>query len=328
MKHFSIRIALLIPAIIGLSVWAYALFAGGRWAGGVLVALGAGVAVWMLVALVWRLASLMSMFLKGVLARDTTMRLDFGRRDPMLRDLAQDMNSISTIYHESNRQLETSKLYYDRILKIMTHEMRNYVAPVIALTSDVVEHPGRYGSVDALGEVITLIHSQSRGISRFLDSYYRLTHLPVPALEPVTAAGFVSRLLPLLRGEMEARGMEASVLRFEVMQGMTMTTDVALMTQVMLNLVRNALDAVAGADEPHVAVTFTLSAGHPYITVADNGPGITPSVAENLFQPFFTTKPDGCGVGLAISRQIVRRHGGDLICLPARHTTTFAISLP
>ncbi|MDE6270143.1 MAG: HAMP domain-containing histidine kinase, partial [Muribaculaceae bacterium] len=293
-----------------------------------LVALGAGVAVWMLVALVWRLASLMSMFLKGVLARDTTMQLDFGRRDPMLRDLAEDMNSISTIYRESNRQLETSKLYYDRILKIMTHEMRNYVAPVISLTSDVAEHPGRYASLATLGEVVSLIHSQSLGISRFLDSYYRLTHLPPPELVEVTAAEFVSRLLPLLRGELETRGLEATVLRFDVMQGVTMTVDVALMTQVMLNLVRNALDAVAGVAGPRVAITFTMSAGRPYITVADNGPGIAPEMAENLFQPFFTTKPGGCGVGLAISRQIVRRHGGDLTFLPSRHTTTFALSLP
>ena len=77
-----------------------------------------------------------------------------------------------------------------------------------------------------------------------------------------------------------------------------------------------------------VAVTISMAAGAPFITVTDNGAGIPPEIVDNLFQPFFTTKHGGSGVGLAISRQIVRSHGGDLRLLHSGHTTTFAITLP
>ncbi len=328
MKHFSLRLSVLLIAVITLSVLAFYLFSQGLLPQGILTVILDVVAVIMLIALVVRLSSLITIFLKGLRARDTTLRFDFGKRDSLLRDLADDMNAIAAIYHENNSQLETSKLYYDRILKIMTHEMRNYVAPVISITSDVVSHPDRYSSPESLRDVISLIHSQGDGIRRFLDSYYRLTHLPRLRLESVTAAAFASRLLPLVSADIQARGLPPSVLSFEVPQDMTMTFDVSLMTQVMLNLIRNALDAVTSVSDPSVVVKFTTSDSCPFITVTDNGIGIPQSSLDNLFQPFFTSKQDGCGVGLTLSRQIVRRHYGDLTLLHAARPTTFAISLP
>lgn len=328
MRHFTLRLACVVVLLIASAVLSFAFFSRDMWPQGVLAAIVALVAACMLFAQVRRLASLVAAFMKAILARDTTLRLDFGRSDPMLRDLAHDMNSIAEIYHESNSQLETSKLYYDRILKIMTHEMRNYVAPVISITTHVEEHPESYPSPESLREVLELIHSQSTGIRRFLDSYYRLTHLPPLNLEPVDAAAFASRIMQMLRGEAAARGLAPDVCSFEVPQGMVLSVDVALMTQVMLNLLRNALDAVQGRESPAVAVTLTEAGGAPYITVTDNGAGIPPGVAENLFRPFFTTKPGGSGVGLAISRQIVRSHRGELTLLNTGRTTTFAISLP
>lgn len=84
------------------------------------------------------------------------------------------------------------------------------------------------------------------------------------------------------------------------------------MNQVMLNLLRNALDAIAEKDDGKIEVVATLSDMHPYLTITDNGGGITPEILTNIFQPFFTTKDGGSGIGLCLSRQIVRRHGGDL----------------
>lgn len=329
MKHFSLRLALLIAAVIALSVISFWLYSRGLWPQASIVLIADVVAVIMLVNLVSRLSSLISTFLKSMLAGDSTMRFDYGRNDPLVGDLARDMNSISSIYQENKGQLETSKLYYDRILKIMTHEMRNYVTPVISLTSDVSDHPDRYSSPSALLEVISLIHSQSSGIRRFLDSYYRLTHLPPLSVSQISAADFAKRIIQLLPGELTSRNLDLSVCQFEVPQDMHLSIDISLMTQVFINLIRNALDSVSSVDNPAVTVSISASETHPFITVSDNGPGISPSIAENLFQPFFTTKPDGCGVGLTICRQIVRQHGGDLYLLASNSSvTTFAISLP
>ena len=93
---------------------------------------------------------------------------------------------------------------------------------------------------------------------------------------------------------------------------MMLSIDPALMNQVMLNLLRNALDAVASTPNPRVEVVISVSDTHPYLTVSDNGEGIPEKVMDNLFQPFYTSKPGGSGVGLSICRQIVRRHGGEL----------------
>ena len=328
MRHFTLKLLCATGALVTLSVLSCACFMQGRWPQGALAGIGALVAACLLVAYVRRLASLVATFMKAILAHDTTLRLDFGRRDPMLGDLSRDMNSIAEIYHESRGQLETSKLYYDRIIKIMTHEMRNYVAPVISITTHVEEHPESYRAAESLREVVGLIHSQSTGIRRFLDSYYRLTHLPPLSIETIEAADFAARVMQLVQGEVVSRGLGSGVCVFDVSQGMALNVDVALMTQAMLNLLRNALDAVQGREAPSVAVTISIAAGAPFITVTDNGAGIPPEIVDNLFQPFFTTKHGGSGVGLAISRQIVRSHGGDLRLLHSGHTTTFAITLP
>lgn len=304
------------------------MFSRGLWAQAILSIIAAIIFIALLLSLITRLSSVISDFLKGLLARDTTLRFDIARRDPILRDLSEDMNAVAVIYHQSNSQLETSKLYYDRILKIMTHEMRNYVSPMLSLTSDVKSHPDRYSTIESLHEIIDLINSQSFGIRRFLDSYYRLTHLPPLRVENIQADKFITRLIPLVAGEIKSRNLPEPVCTYEVPQNMTMAVDITLMTQVMLNLIRNSLDAVMTAETPAVSIKVSISEGNPYITVTDNGTGISPKIMDNLFQPFYTTKPSGAGIGLALSRQIIRCHNGDLTLLRSSHPTIFAITLP
>ena len=93
----------------------------------------------------------------------------------------------------------------------------------------------------------------------------------------------------------------------------------------MVNLLRNALDAVADIDNALVIITLSTSDSRPYIIVEDNGCGILPEMHDELFQPFVSTKTDGTGVGLYLSRQIVRQHGGDLRLISAPGKGTRAI---
>lgn len=311
MKRFRLNLVVLLCSIIGLSAIATWLFLSGRVPEGIFAVIAVAISVVGVMVLVRKLVLVMSVFVKSLEMNDTTARFDIGNDDPLLREMSASMSRIVDIYRSGLSQLETRKLYYDRILKIMTHEMRNSITPVISISSDMEKHPEKYEG-ENLTEALGVIRSQSEGVKRFLDSYYRLTHLPQPETEAIDATLFFERVKTLVAVEVKERGLSPDVCRYAVGKGMTLNIDVSLMSQVMVNLVRNALDAVAGVESPSVIVTATLSDRHPYISIEDNGAGISPEIRDMLFQPFVTTKSGGSGVGLSLSRQIVRLHGGDL----------------
>ena len=311
MKRFrlNILICLLLTALFSaLSAW---LFISGKVPQGIFAAAGAVLSVAVLLSMVRKLMLVMNTFVRSLEMDDMTMRFEAGGSDGLLREMADSMNRLMEIYRGNTLQLETSKLYYDRILRIMTHEMRNSITPVIAISNDMEKHPEKYTG-ENLDDAVNVIKGQSEGIKRFLDSYYRLTQLPAPEMSEINVMDFFGKIRRLIAVEMSQRGLDDDVCVYVIGQGMTMNADASLMRQVMVNLIRNALDAVAGVVNPSVKVTATVSDGHPLISVEDNGPGIAPEIRDMLFQPFVTTKKEGSGVGLSLSRQIVRQHGGDL----------------
>lgn len=326
MRKFRLNMAALLAGIVGTAGLATWLFTEGMWAPGCIALIAMISSLAALWSLQSRLIHTMSSFVKALEMHDTTMRVETSG-DAELREMSKAMNTISKLYHANLRELETRKLYYDRILKIMTHEMRNGITPLIAISADMRENPERY-SGERLVEVASLFNTQADGIKHFLDSYYNLTHLPEPQIEEVRAGDYFSGVRKLVRSEVERRGLPPDIISYTLAEDMLLEIDSSLMNQVLLNIIRNALDAVAGLPKGRVEVVLTVSDRHPYLTVADNGSGISPEVMMNLFQPFFTTKKGGSGVGLSLSRQIVRRHGGDLWLMNRHgHGTTVVITL-
>ncbi len=242
--------------------------------------------------------------------------------DALADEIHSSMNRIIALHRDGTNALETRKLYYDRILRIMTHELRNGITPVVALCEDMQRHPDRYTG-DNLAEALSVIADESLAVKRFLDSYYELTHLPAPDRREVDATEFFSQI----RRAFSLRAAESGVtLEFSIARGMRLDIDPDMMKRVMVNLISNSLEAVRGADDPRITVTASMPGDRPFITVTDNGHGIPAAIMDNLFQPFFTTRPDGNGIGLCLSRQIVRLHGGDLT-ITSSQTTVAAISL-
>ncbi len=304
---------LLIGTVIG-TAFATCLLVKGFWAQGCIVAI---FAVGMCIAGIWslltKLITTMSTFVSALEMNETTMRVEAGG-DIELQRMSDSMNRLSSIYHENMKELQTSKLYYDRVLKIMTHEMRNGITPIVALTADMKQKPERYHG-KTLADASHLLHSQSEGIRRFLDSYYTLTHLPEPKFVEIRAGDYFDDLKFLFKAELGQRNLSEDTISYTIPEDMTLTIDNLLMNQVMINLLRNSLDAIA-ADDPDkkakVEVVLSVSETRPYITMKDNGCGMAQDVLNNLFQPFFTTKDNGSGVGLSICRQIIRLHGGEI----------------
>lgn len=283
------------------------------------------------VALVWHLsrkAIRQTMtFAKALEMKDFTLR--FAESDDKeINAMNESMNRIIALYRDGTNALETRKLYYDRILRVMTHELRNSITPICSLAEDMTLHPERYDGQNLM-EALSVISYESNGIKHFLDSYYELTHLPRPEKKHTDAVTFFTKVRQTFLLKAGEAGLPESSISFAIAAGMTIDIDEALMHRVLTNLLTNALDAVKGVAEPAISVTASLPEWHPYITVSDNGCGMTPQTLDNIFQPFFTTKPEGNGIGLCLSRQIVRLHEGDIrVNSTPGHGTTFHITLP
>ena len=309
MRRFRLNVALLIAGMIISTATATWLFISGCWPQGSFMLIAAAICIAVLIHLQSRLIGIMSAFVKSLEMNDTTMRVK-ADGDRELKAMSESMNRISELYHDNMRELQTRKLYYDRVLKIMTHEMRNGMTPIIAISADMQTHPERYQE-KALTEASFLMHSQAEGIRRFLDSYYNLTHLQEPKLEKVSAGDYFQSLKKIYNAELQRRAMPDETVCYTIPEDMVLNIDISLMNQVMMNLLRNALDAIP-PEKGCVNVVLSISDSRPYLTVTDNGSGMTQEAIDSLFTPFYTTKPNGSGVGLAISRQIILKHGGDI----------------
>lgn len=309
MRHFRRNIALLIAGIIigtSLATW---LFVNEWWPQASLILITIIAFIYALWHLQSRLIGIMSAFVNALEMNDTTTRVLLGG-DHELQKMADSMNRISDLNSENMRELQTRKHYYDRVLRIMTHEMRNSITPILALSADMVAKPERYQGGKYI-EASKLLHSQAEGIHRFLESYYKLTHLPDPKLRTLKAGDYFHSLKRLFKAELDNRRLPESIVSYTVPEEMNINIDPSQMNQVMINLLRNALDALP-EDGGKIEIVLTVSDGRPYLTVKDNGSGMNQEALNNLFQPFYTTKPNGSGVGLSICRQIIQKHGGDI----------------
>lgn len=311
MRHFWPSAIACALSMAFASALAALLFRAGLAAPAILALLAGAVAFMMLVGRIRALCRVVAGFAAAIEAGDTTVSFDLGSPSTALGRTAAVMSRLLVSSRRRALELETRKLYYDRILRVLTHEMRNSLTPVISIAADMERRAGEYSKAD-IAEAASVIRGEGEGMRRFLESYYELTHLPEPEPEAIGAREFAENLRRLVEPQLRERGMEAGVVEYVVAKDMEMTVDTALLTRAVVNLVRNALDAVAGAGEPKVTVSIAGVPPETRITVADNGPGLPQAVAASLFQPFVTTKEGGAGIGLCLSRQIARAHGGDL----------------
>lgn len=200
---------------------------------------------------------------------------------------------------------EEERRAWQRLVRVLGHEMNNSLAPIKSLAASLESllrrDPLPADWKDDAGAGLNSIASRADSLSRFLQAYTRLTKLPPPQKQDVDLASLVQRVVDL-----EPR------LKVQVMPGpkTLIRADAAQIEQALINLVHNAVDA-ALETQGNVAIGWREKEGCVEIFVQDDGPGIMNPA--NLFVPFFTTKPDGSGIGLPLSRQIAEAHAGSLV---------------
>ncbi|MBR3612946.1 MAG: HAMP domain-containing histidine kinase [Bacteroidaceae bacterium] len=237
-----------------------------------------------------------------------------GNNDLLLGALGDKMNDTLQKSSREREALGRTLAYNERIMRVMSHELRNSLAPIISLS-------GHGGNVEEnIAENMQIIHSQAVAVNDFVNAFHRLSNIPAPKIADVNASALFKRLAHLLRDE---KGKCS--LQFTAPQELVIKADANQLILVLVNLLRNSFHALDGEQNGKIEVLASSSEGKVYITVRDNGPGIADEHIEHIFEPFYSTKSGGTGIGLPLSRQIMFLHGGDLKVLSTRAGNTIFI---
>ena len=251
----------------------------------------------------------------------------------MLKDKHVRIIALSDVSHElSNQEVDS----WIKLIRVLTHEIMNTITPVTSLSETLLKELGsqELPSADSasaeqakLKQGLETIHKTGTELLAFVNNYRRFTHVPQPQPALFYVEPFLERMAMLCNHEVEIEVTPKDLLAY---------ADESLISHVVTNLLKNAVEAFNGSQsEPTTKASIRL---HAYtneqeaiiIDVSNNAGLIPDDVASHIFIPFFTTKPEGSGIGLSLSRQIMRVSGGSLSLHQdkAQGITTFRIIIP
>ena len=249
-----------------------------------------------------------------VIVNDQLLQLSLRATEFKLKDEQFKLISLQNIKNE----LEEQELdAWQKLIRILTHEIMNSVAPIVSLTSTMKDMIGEeVNGLDAeqtqdVKLSLAAIGNRGQGLMRFTETYRNLTRIPPPKFQLVDARVLIERVCTLLSPVFKENNITLH-------QSLPATpvfcqADVELMEQVLINIIKNAIDVLKGQESAWVDIQLQKAKdGKTIIRIIDNGPGIPEEVQGQIFVPFYTTKEEGSGIGLSLSRQIMRMHKGQI----------------
>ncbi|MDH6304541.1 signal transduction histidine kinase [Parabacteroides sp. PF5-5] len=246
-------------------------------------------------------------FFRSINNNDFNVHFTEKEDDKFLNGLFREMNRIMMQFEENQAQLEERRLYYESIIRVLTHEIRNSITPISSLSADLINYTDEYGK-EGIVDGLQTINQQVQQLNTFLNAYHRLTHLPDPVKTKVDIHTLFDKLNRLLSSEEGSKNI-----RYSLPEPVEILLDQNLVTLALINLIHNAQQATANHPEPQIIVEAGRGEKAPlFIQVCDNGEGIPPERLEDVFIPFYSTKKEGSGIGLPLSRRIMQLHGGEL----------------
>lgn len=231
---------------------------------------------------------------------------------------------ILVAFYDIHAELEQKEIEsWQKLIRVLTHEIMNSITPISSLASTVndilIDDSSEKHSLNKLDDddlenienALQTIRRRSEGLLNFVDIYRNLTRIPQPNFRYFPIMDAFDRAEQLLRQRIDNLNIKCECKVYP--DDLKLTADPDLIDQVIINLILNAIDAVKATENPEVTlVAYNNQNNRTVIEVADNGTGIKPDIIDKIFMPFFTSKKEGSGIGLSLSRQIMHLHKGSI----------------
>lgn len=265
---------------------------------------------------------------------------------PLEKDIAQISIGVSKIKIQddelriislNNIGSELEKREMDswiKLIRVITHEIMNSIAPITSLSemllysyqSNNEEETNSKELNDIAIDSLSTINTTAKGLSAFVESYRQFSGIAKPALTEIELIPFINSILNLEKAEIESNAVQITI--ETDIEDIFIFGDKIQLTRVVVNLIKNAIEALENQESKMIKINIQSETNDKInISIANNGSPIPPDVLENIFIPFFTTKETGSGIGLSISRYIMRLHEGNLKHFYSDGWTVFSLTL-
>lgn len=237
-----------------------------------------------------------------------------------------------------SKELEAQEIEaWHQLMKVLTHEIMNSVTPIYSLTAaidSILKSPDGTrkdfnnlsdDSIDDVFNSLATIRSRSKGLLQFVKAYKEYAKPITVRLESTDITALVKRVVVLLTPELQRLAIKLTLAMKD--DPLIVEADTALIEQVLINLIKNAMEAVAHDGTGNIHISILPTDDRVSISMADNGRGIDPEIMPRIFVPFFTTKAKGTGIGLSLSRQIMQLHNGAIRVQSSEKGSVFTIDL-
>ena len=237
------------------------------------------------------------------------------------RDKEKTLTLLSV--QDINKELDEKELdSWMRLIRVLTHEIMNSIAPVTSLSESLGSYFQKDGQPISPSEInekmisttirgLEVIKEQGRGLIAFVESYRKLTRLPQPEKKPIVVSELFEKMILLSKVQNQDSAIQLKM-KLEA-PDIAIHADEKMISQVLINLIKNSREAMDETENPCIELLAGRNKnGQIEVCVKDNGPGIPKELLDEIFVPFFTTRKNGSGIGLSLSRQILRLHNGSL----------------
>jgi nitrogen fixation/metabolism regulation signal transduction histidine kinase len=243
--------------------------------------------------------------------------------------------TLATVKNIQNVLEEQETEAWQKLIRVLTHEIMNSITPIASLSETIemmLKNQRKENvsfDIETVGEIeqaIQTINKRSTGLLHFVNTYRNLTKIPKPNFKNTPLFPLLKNIELLMEEEVKKKNIafEVSI----VPENIEIYIDDQLIEQVLINLIKNAIHALENRPEPKIEIkAFYNKRGRVTLQVSDNGTGILKEVLDKIFIPFFTTKASGSGIGLSLSKQIIRLHNGSITASSEPELgTTFTIT--
>jgi two-component system nitrogen regulation sensor histidine kinase NtrY len=199
-----------------------------------------------------------------------------------------------------------------KLMNVMSHEIINTITPISSLAENLdslLQEEIDDETFLEISQGLKIIKRRSHHLTEFVDNYRKLAELPLPQKEKIDLTHVIQHTLLLFEQEFLSKKIE---IKFNNSIEININADKQQIEQVIINLLSNCLNALVDIKNPQITITLSKEINRVHLIVSDNGIGISKEIKDNIFVPYFTTRKDGSGIGLTLSKSIIEAHNGSI----------------